>query len=167
MGPSWVPAREAVIAGTLRASDPHASETASRFEALIRFASLHLGRQLGTEVAPVLSRMEQSDPRIRLDRVKSEFVSEGALRASLRVPRAVSPLAFEANVRTGQISCSFHVEAPSQGRPTTRVNWLLRQLKDAPDSVRIEAFAQRSRSGAAALLKDARDEPSRLVGDPA
>jgi hypothetical protein len=40
MGSSWVPLREAVAAGTLRAADATAAEVAGRFDALVRFAGL-------------------------------------------------------------------------------------------------------------------------------
>ncbi len=47
MGSSWVPVRDAVSAGTLRATDAGATEVAARFDALLRYLSLRLGRQLG------------------------------------------------------------------------------------------------------------------------
>jgi len=35
--------------------------------------------------------------------------------------------------------------APREGRPTTGVNWLVRQLKSAPESAPIECFQARAR----------------------
>lgn len=167
MGGGWVKTREAVAAGTLRGSDPYAAELVSRFDALIRYACLSLGRQLGTEVTPVQTRQETADPQLKLYRARALLVEEGTLRAQLRIPRTVSPMDVEANLRTGQIDCSYTLEAPSQGRSSTRVNWLTRQLRDAPENLRLEAFAFRARSGAAALLKDVRVDPNQLIADPA
>ena len=65
MGESWVAVRDAVAAGTLRATDKGIADVVARFDALLRFASLRSGRQLGTEVVPVLSRKEQADPTLR------------------------------------------------------------------------------------------------------
>jgi hypothetical protein len=46
------------------------------------------------------------------------------------------------------------------------VNWLVRQLKDAPATVRLESFAAYSRgAGNAELLKTVRDRPAILVGE--
>ena len=60
------------------------------------------------------------------------------------------------------------MDAPREGRPTTRVNWLVRQLKTAPDAVRVEAFAAHARgSSAAELLGTVRENPAVLVADPA
>ena len=56
MGEAWVGVRDQVAAGTLRATDKGIAEVVARFDALLRFASLQLGRRLGTEVVPVLSR---------------------------------------------------------------------------------------------------------------
>ncbi|MGK5682416.1 hypothetical protein [Actinoplanes sp. URMC 104] len=62
MGSPWVGVREAVPAGTLHASNPGASAVAGRFDALVRFDGLKLGRQLGTEFLPTLTRKEVAPP---------------------------------------------------------------------------------------------------------
>jgi hypothetical protein len=166
MGPSWVTIRDAVSAGTLRTSDKGATDVANRFDALVRFACLRLGRQLGTEVTPLLTRLEVSEPATRTAALVASLASTGTMSASIRIPNAVAPLVFEANLRSNKISCHFDLDAPREGKPTTRVNWLIRQLKDAPETVSIEAFVARSRTGAAELLRDAREAPAKLVLDP-
>jgi hypothetical protein len=166
MGSSWVTVRESVSAGTLRLNDKGAAEVAARFDALIRFACLRLGRQLGTEVTPVLTRHEQADPKLRTSTLVTSLVTSGVLRASIRIPNAVGPLQIEANLRSNRITCHFDIDAPNEGKPATRVNWALRQLREAPETIRVEAFAARSREGQAELLKVARENPAKLVADP-
>jgi hypothetical protein len=166
MGANWVPVRESVATGTLRANDKAAAEVASRFDALIRFSCLQLGRQLGAEVTPVLSRQELADPGSRNAALVGSLVANGTLSAAIRIPNAIAPLEVTADLRANRITCHFDVDAPREGKPTTRVNWLLRQLKEAPDSTRVEAFTVRSRAGAAELLRDVRDAPTKLVQDP-
>lgn len=166
MGSSWVSVREAVTSGTLRANDKTAAEVSLRFDALLRFACLRLGRQLGTEVIPVLSRAESENPSMRTNALASRLVTEGVLSGDLRIPNAVSPLRVTADLRASKVTCSFDIDAPREGRALTRVNWLLRQLKSAPDSTRVEAFAARSRVATAELLRDLRDAPAKLVSDP-
>lgn len=165
MGSSWVSARDAITSGTLRASDPGAADVASRFDALIRFACLRLGRSLGTEVTPVLSRAESADPQLRLAATRKSLTETGRLSAQIRIPNAVSLLSIDVDLRTTTITCSFEVDAPKQGRPLTRVNWVLRQLKDAPDSVRVETRSARAKAPHAALLRTARDNPAELIAD--
>jgi hypothetical protein len=167
MGAHWVPVREAVNAGTLRANDKTAPEVVSRVDALMQFASLRLGRQLGTEVLPALTRKEQADPATRAATQLATLVNDGVLRGSIRIPHAVAPIVVTADLRTGRVTAHLDVDAPKEGRPTTRVNWLVRQLKAAPDALRIEAFAVNARgAGAAELLGKVREDPSVLVADP-
>ncbi|WP_284254785.1 hypothetical protein [Pseudolysinimonas kribbensis] len=134
MGASWVPVRDAVTSGTLRKADKDAAEVAGRFDALLRFASLKLGQRLGAEVTQVLSRAETTDPVLRTTALTNMLVTDGVLRGQVRIPNTVSPLTVTADLRAGQVTCSFDLTAPTDGRATTRVNWMLRQLKDSPDS---------------------------------
>lgn len=167
MGDSWVGVRESVKAGTLRANDRGLAEVVTRFDALLRFAGLSLGRQLGVEVTPVLSRKELSEPTLRSQALIAEVVEHGTLSGAIKVPVAVAPISVVADLRAGTVTCYVDVEAPRDGRPTTRVNWLVRQLKDAPETVVLESHAARTRgNGAAELLRAVREDPSVLIDDP-
>lgn len=167
MGPSWVAVRDAVNAGTLRATDKGAPEVAARFDALLRYASLRLGRQLGTEVIPALSRKELTEPALRAQSLVAGLASTGVLTGAIRIPDTVGVLNVTADLRASKVSCSVEVDAPREGRATTRVNWLVRQLKAAPDTLRVEAFVWHGRgAGATELLRDVRQQPGLLVSDP-
>jgi hypothetical protein len=167
MGGAWVPVRDAVGAGTLRASDRGAAEVAARFDGLLRYVSLRLGRSLGTEVVPIISRRELAEPTLRTTALVESLVKEGRLSGAIRIPNAVAPLHIELDLRSNRVTCQVEVDAPREGRPTTRVNWLVRQLKSAPDSLRLEAFAAHARGAStASLLKEVREDPAALVQDP-
>ncbi|HLS44119.1 MAG TPA: hypothetical protein VK045_01675 [Ornithinicoccus sp.] len=167
MGAHWVPVRQAVTMGTLRPSDKGLPEVAERFDALLRYASLRLGRQLGTDVVQVRTRKEIADPAIRTQALISSLVSDGQLSGAIRIPDTVGPIHIVADLRASQVTCYVDLDAPRQGRPTTRVNWLLRQLKAAPDITRIEVFVANSRAASAAeLLGKVREKPDLLVADP-
>ena len=167
MGGAWVPVREAIAAGTLRANDKTAPEVASRFDALLRFASLKLGRQLGTEVIPMLSRKELAEPATRTQALVASMAASGTLEGAIRIPNTIGPVTISVDLRANKITCYVDIDAPKEGRPSTRVNWLLRQLKNAPDSLRVEAFQMHARgAGAVALLKDVRANPAVLIADP-
>ncbi|MGY1846944.1 MULTISPECIES: hypothetical protein [unclassified Blastococcus] len=167
MGPSWVAVRDAVSAGTLRATDKGVADVAARFDALLRYASLRLGRTLGTEVVPVVSRREAAEPALRTAALIEGLVKEGRLSGAIRIPHAVAPLNIDLDLRASRVTLHVDVDAPREGRSTTRVNWLVRQLKAAPDSVRLEAFAMHARGpGAADLLKSVREDANLLIQDP-
>lgn len=166
MGASWVTVRAAITAGTLRPADKGVGEVAGRWDQLIRFAALRMGRQLGIEVQPALTRKDLADPALRAQALIDTLVKTGALTGGLRIPNAVGPVQITADIRASRITASVDISAPAEGRATTRINWLLRQLKDASDGLRIDAYALHSRAGTSALLKAVRDKPEVLIEDP-
>lgn len=116
---------------------------------------------------PVLSRKEMADPTLRAHSLTQMLCETGQLSGAIRVPDTVGPLVLTADLRSGQVTCHVDVDAPREGRPTTRVKWLVRQLKNAPDDLRIECFTVRARgAGAAELLGTVREDPSSLLTDP-
>jgi hypothetical protein len=167
MGQFWVPVRNAVAAGTLRATDKGVVEVAGRFDALLRYTGLRLGRQLGIEVVPMLPRRESADPARRTQDLIAAMVSTGVLTGSMRIPYTVGLLVVTVDLRANKVTCHVDIDAPREGRATTRVNWLIRQLRNAPESARIEAFAMHARGpGAAELLRTVRENPGKLIEDP-
>lgn len=166
MGAAWVAVREAVAAGTLRANDKTLPDVVSRWEQLLRFAALRLGRELGADVQVVVSRREAAEPQLRFAAQAQSLVATGTLTGTLRIPDAVAPIDVVADLRAGRVTVSVDIDAPREGRAATRVNWLTRQLKDAPDGIRIDAFTLGARNSTSELLRVVRDDPSVLVGDP-
>ena len=167
MGESWTGVRDAVAAGTLRATDKGIPTVVARFDALLRFTSLSLGRRLGTEVVPMLSRKELAEPALRAAALTQQLAGTGQLTGVIRIPDTVGHLAITADLRASTITCHVDVDAPREGRATTRVNWLIRQLKNAPDSARIECITARSRGASSAeLLRTVRENPAALITDP-
>lgn len=164
MGPSWVTVRNAAVTETLRASDKEAALVVARYDQLIAFAGMRLARQLGVDVRPLLSRAELNDPASRWQAQAADLASTGKLSGSLQVPNTVGPMETIADLRAGRVSCSITVNAPSDGRPLTRLNWLLRQLKQAPRDLLIEAVVSRSRTGGRTLsLGELLDSPKSLL----
>ena len=115
-----------------------------------------------------MSRREAADPALRTAALVDGLVKEGRLTGAIRIPHAVAPLNVEVDLRASRVTLHVDVDAPREGRPTTRVNWLVRQsLKAAPDSLRLEAFAMHTRGpGAADLLKSIREDAGLLIQDP-
>jgi hypothetical protein len=166
MGADWVTVRESVTAGTLRSNDKGLPAVVSRWEQLLRFASFRLGRELGAEVQVVLSRKEAAEPTLRFASQAQSLVAEGKLSGSLRIPDAVADLDIVADLRAGVVTVSIDVDAPREGRAATRVNWLVRQMKDAPGGIRIDAFNLNARTSTSELLSVVREDPTILIDDP-
>ena len=55
------------------------------------------------------------------------------------------------------------LDAPDRPRPTTRVSWLVRQLRDAPPNLRISASFPHTKTTTSALLREVRTDPAVLI----
>jgi hypothetical protein len=75
----------------------------------------------------------------------------------------VGPIGLEADLRTRQVTTTIEMPAPKEGRPKTRVNWLLRQLAEAPDDLRVEVRFSQVRATRSELLGDCSDSPEKLL----
>lgn len=168
MGPHWVSVRNAVKTQTLRATDQTVPHVVARYDALLRYAGLALGRQLGTEITPALTRKEQADPNARTQLLVDALARSGTMSGTLKIPHAAAPVHLTADLRANQLIAHIDVDAPRTGRATTRVNWLVRQLKSAPPGVRIESYVANGRGASTAeLVSTVRENPAALVIDPA
>lgn len=166
MGGAWVPVREAVAAGTLRANDKGLAEVISRWEQLLRFAALRLGRELGADVQLQVTRKEAAEPALRFAAQAQSLVGTGCLTGTLKIPDAVAPVDVVVDLRAGKVTVSADIDAPRDGRAATRINWLVRQLKDAPEGLRVDAFMTGARNSSSDLLRVIREDPNVLIVDP-
>jgi hypothetical protein len=168
MGPFWVHVREHARTDTLHPQDNGVADVADRFGRLVSFAAMRLSRQLGVPVRPVLAPAQLRDPARHLQEAVTELAASGMMNGALRVPATVAPIKITANLRSGLVRCSATVSAPREDRPATRVNWLVRQLKNAPGQLCIEpCFAWQHGRGPARILDQAREDPRSVTGDPA
>ena len=163
MGEHWVGVRDAVKNGTLRHSDEKAVEVAGKWEELVSFVALRLGRKLGTDVQEVLSAKERKDISIRIANIVDAMVERGLMPGAIRIPSTVGDISFKVDLRAQQILVSVSIDAPKTGRTTTRINWLLRQLKSTPPDVRLDSWGMRSRSSMSDLLENVRNNQSLLI----
>jgi hypothetical protein len=161
MGERWVAVCDGAREGTLKSSDPAVSDVASKWEQLVGYLALGLTQDLGRQVEPAWPRKVDSAQR-RGMHVRS-LVDHGKLLASMRVPDAAGPLELEADLRGRRFRTSIVVAAPKDGRPTTRINWMLRQLAEARDDVLIEVRYPNQKEPTSSTLKDARAKSDRLL----
>ena len=163
MGEHWVGVRDAIKNGTLRQSDKKAIEVAGKWEELLTFAALRLGRKLGDDVQEVLAAKERKDIAIRIENIVDAMVTRRRMHGTIRIPNTVADIKLTANMEAQQIEASVSIDAPETGRATTRINWLLRQLKSTPPEVRIDSWGIRSRESLSEMLGTARNNPSLLI----
>lgn len=161
MGDSWVAVRDGARQRSLRLGDKGVRDVVARWEQFMQFLALDLCQTLGRSVEPVWPR--NLDPTSRLDAAVRLLVEQGRLEGAIRVPGAAAPFELVADLRTRLVSTSLELGAPREGRPKTRINWLLRQLKDAPDNLRLEVRYPNVKETVSASLKEARAQPERLL----
>ncbi|MDQ1414176.1 MAG: hypothetical protein QOE07_2764 [Acidimicrobiaceae bacterium] len=167
MGPSWVTVRDGVANRTLRGSDKGAGDVVGRFGQLVSFAGMRLSRTLGVDVRSAMSRAEMKDIGAYTQTGVAKLIETGILSGALRVPNAAAPFDITADLRSGLITCSIGVDAPGQGRNSTRINWLTRQLGKAPEALLVEAWAAWARApGPCHTINRVREKPEVLLDDP-
>jgi hypothetical protein len=83
------------------------------------------------------------------------------------IPNTVGVLNIVVDLRARQVTCSVDIDAPREGKSTTKVNWLVRQLKSANDKARLESTVLSQRgTGASDLLGRVREKSKLLILDP-
>jgi hypothetical protein len=162
MGEHWVTIRRAGHDGTLRAS-AEARRVAERWEEFAHYLGLGLSQDLGEDVTVVRPRNQSTSAR--LEAIVRALAEEGRLSTTLRVPGAIGDVELIADLRTRQTLTAVTFPAPSEMRPRARINWLLRQLRDAPPALRIDVGYKSARQTMSGLLGDVADAPERLLYD--
>jgi hypothetical protein len=161
MGAEWVRVRDAARAGTLRANDKEVRAVVGRWEQFIEYLALGLSQDLGADVA--VARPRNQAPEQRADALVRELADAGRLQGGLKVPGTVAPLQIVADLGRRQVRTAVTLDAPREMRPTARVNWLLRQLREAPADLAVETGFEGARETSAAALAEAREQPDALL----
>ena len=161
MGESWVAVRDGARQHTLRMADKGVRDVANRWEQFVQFLALGLCQTLGRNVEAVWPKKVDAAGRVDLS-VRS-LVDHGKLGATIRVPDAAAPVDLSADLRARLFVTSVELAAPREGRAKTRINWIVRQLKDAPDNLQVEVRYPNAKETVSATLKEAREKPDRLL----
>jgi hypothetical protein len=161
MGQNWVSVRNAARDGTLRPGDERVRDVVGRWEQFVEYLCLGLSQDLGVQILSAQSRSK--DGQNWTDELLKRLEGEGVLSSSFKVPGAVGPIEVEADLRARLTRVTVKLSAPKEGRPLTRINWMLRQLRKAPDDMRIEVHFARTKESTALLLRDVREDSKALL----
>ena len=164
MGEDWVAVRKAGRDGTLRITDSGAGGVVERWDQFASALALSLSQELGANVQPQRPRGQTTPERI--DEFVKRLVDAGELSTTLRIPDAIGPLTIRADLRSQQALTSVSIDAPKDGTPRGRFGWLMRQLKEAPGDLRLEAVFPNARSTTTATLDQMRENPKALEYEP-
>jgi hypothetical protein len=164
MGEKWVTVRKTAHDGTLRPGDAAARDVAERWEQFTNYLALSLTQELGATVTSQHPRSQTT--AIRLEEIVKTLASSGEMHSTLRIPDAIGPLEIRADLRSRQTVTSVAIDAPREGALKARFTWLMRQLKDAPDDLRVEAAFPNAKVTTAASLGEVREDPKALYYPP-
>ena len=161
MGAQWVAVRNAARQHTLRATDPGVKAVAEDWEEFVEYLALKLRQSLGRKVKPAYPRSSTRDSRLREN--ADSLGDSVTLFATIKVPDAAAPVEIEANLAARQVTTFARVPAPKEGRAKTRINWILRQLRDTPSDLRIEVHFSNVRATTSDMVESVRSRPESLL----
>jgi hypothetical protein len=136
MPPAWTDVVQKVTAGApLQAKSDEVQDVVAAWHQEVRDLTLILSRQIGVEVQTKLPRAHASDQAVRIKADAGQLAEAQCLTATLVVPDAAAPIELSVDIGKRTISASMMLRAPSDKQSTkARLNWLLRQLKRAPET---------------------------------
>jgi len=136
MPPAWTDVVQKVTAGaSLQVKSDEVQDVVAAWHQEVRDLTLILSRQIGVEVQTKLPRAHASDQAVRIKADAGQLAEAQCLTATLVVPDAAAPIELSVDIGKRTISASMMLRAPSDKKSTkARLNWLLRQLKTAPET---------------------------------
>lgn len=161
MGPNWVAVRSGAPDNTLRTADPAVRDVAKRWDQLVQYLCLGLSQDLGKRVASLQPRNQ--DQRTRIDSASKRLAGEGVLECAIRVPNAAGDLTVGADLRARKTRVAVTLQAPQDGKATTRISWLLRELDGARDDLIVGARYPNVRQPVTATLGQVRESRDKLL----
>ena len=129
LGSHWGHVLKAARTGALDQSDSELRDVAGFWVGYLRKAALRLRAKLGVDVQTRLSRKEKSDSELHLERLIASVRANGPLSGVLRVPDAAGDIQIDVFLNSRSVRYGLEIRAPTEGRQTTRINWLARQLR--------------------------------------
>ena len=149
MGPSWISVREGIKNSSIRRADDDVLQVVANFESLVRYSALTLSARLGVSAAEVIPRAAKADYKKHLSASGKSLLESKSLEGAIRVPGAAAEIEMRADVAAGILHCGFVLPSPTSSRNKSRISWLLRQLRQAPENTYVSWTYKRARSSEA------------------
>jgi hypothetical protein len=162
MGPSWTAVREGARLHSLRKTDPHVAEIATRWDELIGFLSLDLTKELGRDVKQLMRR-DEATPADRHQALRDSLASKGRLYADLHIPDTAGSLEIFADLGSRQTIVSTEVGAPQDAQGRGRISWIVRQMQKAPADLTVDTRLARTSARTTGQLGAIREDPGLLL----
>ena len=148
-------------------TSPEIENTVASWHQEERDVCLILTRRIGERVDVRLPRKHRTDTALRLRDACDSLVNGNELTSAFVIPNAASDLEVVVNIQSRTISCSMKLQAPGdRKRTTSRINWILRQLRNVEgDDVFVRAFWSGRSQSTQAVLQKVQEDPESLEID--
>lgn len=153
----------------LRKSDETTQIVASAWISELRDASLLLSSEVAEPVTVKVEKALREDPEKRLKDIVTKLCDEQLLTGTFKVPDAAADIDVKIYVAGKHASVSMMLKAPQDKvRTSSRVNWLLRMLKETEDDelISIRAHWPGRKSATDAPIADLRVNPDLIDEAP-
>ena len=125
--------------------------------------AMRLGAELGIDVREVIPKAQRDDPGLRSKSLAAQLCESGVLLGRLRVPGAVGDITVTADMRAARTVVAVECPVPVDKGGKGRIGWLVRQLRNAPEGITVEAFTRNSPTAEIASLADLREDTSLIL----
>ena len=160
MGENWVGVRDNARDGLLGKPGPEVLDVCRRWDQLMHSTAMRLGAELGIDVREVIPKAQRDDPSLRSKSLAAQLCDSGVLQGRLRVPGTVGDISVTADLRAARTVVAVECPVPLDKGGKGRIGWLVRQLRDAPNTITVEAFTRNSPAAEIASLADLREDAS-------
>ncbi len=129
MPPEWSTAIDKVQAGG-GVTKPEAAAIINAWHQEIRDLSLIMSRIISCRVTQKLSRAHIISPELRVSDDLKNLCDQARLEAAVDIPNAASTIDIIADLKNRSLRMQMSIKAPrDKARNASRLNWLLKQLK--------------------------------------
>ena len=134
MGEHWSKVLRCAREANLGACKSEMHDVVQRWDAFLRKVALRLRAKLGAEVKLKISRAEQKAPATLIKNLHANALNNGELSGVFKIPDAAGDLSVVVLLASRSVQYSIEIEAPTEGKATTRIKWMIKQLlsQDVP-----------------------------------
>lgn len=139
MGEHWSEVLQCASEANLGACKSEMRDVVQHWDAFLRKVALRLRAKLGTDVKLKISKAEKDDPATLINNLLANAINNGKLSGVFRIPDAAGDLSVVVILASRSVQYSIEVEAPTEGKATTRIKWMIKQLlsQDVPSDLMV------------------------------
>ncbi len=169
MPPEWVPLITQLKSGaSLKRNSPEIESVVQAWHQETRDLTLRLSRHLAVDVELRLGRSHAANSEARFKDDCSKLATACELGAQYYIPNAAAYLDLFVGLKTQTVRVGMTIDAPQdRQRPSARINWLLKQLKDSPKEDSYIRMIWSTRSANTLCRLSALQEDPKAIADAA